>query len=64
LGRNKRKAKKYTLENIDKIKEYRQTKNVCNCGGKYTNSDRSKHCKTKKHIKWQNDQELEEVVDV
>jgi hypothetical protein len=58
------KQKKYTLENIDKIKEYRQTKNVCNCGGQYTNSDRSKHYKTKMHIKWQNEQELEQVNDV
>ena len=65
---NKQKLKEkraiYVAKNIDRIKEYKQTKNVCNCGGQYTNSDRSKHCKTKKHIKWQNDQELEEVVDV
>ena len=54
----------YVAKNIDKIKEHKQTKNVCNCGGKYTNSDRSKHFKTKIHIKWQNEQELEEVVDV
>ena len=54
----------YVAKNIDKIKEYKQTKNVCNCGGKYTNSDRSKHFKTKIHIKWQNEQELGKAVDV
>ena len=54
----------YVAKNIDRIKEYKQTKNVCNCGGQYTNSDRSKHYKTKMHIKWQNEQELEQVVDV
>ena len=54
----------YVAKNIDRIKEYKQTKNVCNCGGQYTNSDRSKHYKTKMHIKWQNEQELEQVNDV
>jgi len=59
---NKQKLKEnrtiYVAKNIDKIKEYSQTKNVCSCGGKYTNHDRPKHYRTKKHIKWQNEQEL------
>ena len=54
----------YVAKNIDKIKEYSQTKNVCSCGGKYTNHDRPKHYRTKIHIKWQNEQELGKAVDV
>ena len=54
----------YAAKNIDKIKEYSQTKNVCSCGGKYTNHDRPKHYRTKIHIKWQNEQELGKAVDV
>ena len=54
----------YAAKNIEKIKEHKQTKNVCNCGGKYTNSDRPKHYRTKIHIKWQNEQELGKAVDV
>ena len=65
---NKQKLKEnrtiYVAKNIDKIKEYSQTKNVCSCGGKYTNHDRPKHYRTKKHIKWQNEQELGVAVDV
>jgi len=65
---NKQKLKEkraiYVAKNIDKIKEYSQTKNVCSCGGKYTNHDRPKHYRTKIHMKWQNEQELGEAVDV
>ena len=63
-NKNLQKIQEYNKQYHEKNKEYKQTKNVCNCGGKYTNSDRSKHYKTKIHIKWQNEQELEQVHDV
>ena len=48
--------KKYQLENKNKILEYRQkntnVKFVCECGGKYTKTNLSKHIKTKKHQKY------------
>ena len=65
---NKQKLKEkraiYAAKNIEKIKEYSQTKNVCSCGGKYTNHDRPKHYRTKLHMKWQNEQNVEQVHDV
>lgn len=50
-------SKKYYEKNKDKIKQYQKTKmqnwkkikNVCVCGGKYTNRHKSAHLKTKKH---------------
>jgi hypothetical protein len=39
------KLKKWRKENIEKIKE----KTTCNCGGKYTKNNLSRHKKSKKH---------------
>lgn len=52
--------KKYRQENIDHIHEHdreryqtvrnlRMIKNICACGGNYTNANKCKHFKTKKH---------------
>jgi hypothetical protein len=40
----------YRENNKEKIKEYKNQKVECTCGGRYTNSSKSKHFKTKKHI--------------
>ena len=46
--------KEFYEKNKDKVKEYYQTltKFNCDCGGKYRQSDRLKHFKTKKHQKY------------
>ena len=54
------KKQKLSSKNIEKL----STKYNCECGGKYTYESKNKHLSTKKHIKWQKEQELEEVVDV
>jgi len=40
--------KEYRKLNIGKLKD----KHECECGGKYTCNDKSRHFKTKKHIKY------------
>jgi hypothetical protein len=45
---------KYQEDNKDKIKEWQNKKNICECGGLYTQSNKSIHNKTKKHIKFFN----------
>ena len=54
------KAKNYYQQNKDRL----HAKINCECGSEYSFAHKHDHLKTKKHIKWQNDQELEEVVDV
>lgn len=46
------KKKKYYEANKQKIKEYQQQKFECPCSGKYTQSHKSIHEKTKKHQKY------------
>jgi hypothetical protein len=41
---------RYYLENKNEILEKKKQKINCECGGKYTKSDKSKHFKTQKHI--------------
>ena len=50
----------YRDNNKDKL----STKYNCECGGKYTYENKHKHIKSIKHIKWQKEKEIEEVVDV
>jgi hypothetical protein len=45
--------KKYREKNDDTIKTKKNEKYTCLCGGKYTCSNKSKHIKTKKHIKYE-----------
>jgi hypothetical protein len=45
-------ARKYREENKASIDEKKYEKFNCPCGGKYLKCDKSKHFKTKKHIKY------------
>ena len=44
--------KQYRIENKDKIKEKKKKKFTCECGGIYTQSNKARHFKTKKHLKY------------
>tara|TARA_R110000772_G_C12996178_1_gene407627 strand:- start:12 stop:542 length:531 start_codon:yes stop_codon:yes gene_type:complete len=44
--------KKYREKNKDKIAERAGIHNDCECGGRYTNINKSTHFKTKKHTKY------------
>jgi hypothetical protein len=44
--------KKYKLNNADAIKEWSNTKVVCECGGSYTLTNKSKHIASAKHRKY------------
>lgn len=46
---NKEKFKQYRLDNSEKIKEYNNKKHICQCGGKYTTINQSRHLKSPKH---------------
>ena len=56
----KQRSKIYRQKNIEKL----STKYNCECGGKYTYETKRKHIKSTKHIEWQNEQKVGEVVDV
>mgnify|MGYP000973073477 CR=1 FL=1 len=45
--------KLYYQANKAKIQEYKKQKHNCECGGKYRTSDKSKHLKTAKHKKYE-----------
>ena len=53
---NKEKIKEYTkaryIANKEKIKEQQKQKIECDCGGKYTNANKTCHIKTAKHQKY------------
>ena len=49
---NKIKIKEYYNDNRDKINTKHNVHYDCVCGGKYTYSNKSKHLKSKKHIKY------------
>ena len=53
----------YRIDNADKMKEYQNeyrdnnkdklnNKNICGCGGKFTNRNKSMHYKSKKHLNY------------
>ena len=44
--------KQYIEDNRANLNKYKNTKNTCMCGGKFTNSHRAAHKKTTKHIKY------------
>ena len=48
----KDKNKNYRLENEVKIKEFKSKKYDCPCGGKYCHSEKARHYKTQKHLKY------------
>lgn len=49
-----RTRKEYMEQNELKIKQQKNYKCVCSCGGKYTNSNKAIHCKTLKHLEYIN----------
>ena len=53
-------AKNYYQQNKDRL----HAKINCECGSEYSFVFKNKHLSTKKHIKWQKEQEIEQVVDV
>ena len=40
---------KYRTEHNEEIREKQNTKNTCTCGGRYTNTNKSRHIKSIKH---------------
>jgi len=50
--------KDYYTRNKDKKKDYLQEKHQCLCGGCYTTVNKSTHLKTKKHLKYIQENEL------
>ncbi len=46
--------KQYRIDNKEKIREHQNQKYNCVCGGKYTNVNKSRHLKSKKHQKFIN----------
>jgi hypothetical protein len=50
----KKKQKEYRQNNGEQIAQHKNTKHECECGGKYSNSHKPKHIKTKKHQDWIN----------
>jgi hypothetical protein len=52
----------YRVNNSDGLKEIKNEKFTCICGGKYTYSNRSKHYSSKKHLKYRNDI-IDKIID-
>ena len=50
----KQQQKRYYIKHNEKINDYKNTKNICKCGGAYTTSHKSQHSKTKKHKQFEN----------
>ncbi len=48
----KDKSKKYRIENIEIVKAHANVKHECSCGGKYTSSNKSTHEKSKMHLNY------------
>jgi len=48
---NNQRHKEYHVDNIEHIHQRANTKHNCECGGKYTNANKVRHEKTKKHQK-------------
>ena len=63
--KNKNKIKDYYVQNKDRIKDYYvqnkdklNEKHECECGGRYSTCHKSVHFKTKKHLKYIQENEL------
>jgi hypothetical protein len=44
--------KKYHKDNLDLRHAYKNKKNKCQCGGRYTNARKARHYKTNLHREW------------
>ncbi len=51
---DKQYSKQYYQNNMEKIKQHRNVKHNCDCGGKYTTRNKSTHFKSPKHKKFIN----------
>ena len=51
--------KDYYIRNKDKRKDYLQEKHQCLCGGCFTTANKSQHSKTKRHLKYIQENESE-----
>lgn len=49
---NKDKIKQYRINTKDKINEWHKTKHICNCSSSYTNRNKARHFKSKKHKRY------------
>lgn len=49
---NRKYSKKYKAANFERINEYNNTQNNCECGGHYATKNKYIHDKGKKHIKF------------
>ena len=49
-----KKNNQYYEDNKEKMDKWRCEKTICECGGKYINSNRKRHMKSKKHINFIN----------
>lgn len=54
------KSKNFYEENIDKCKEWKSGVIKCECGNTYTNANRARHLKTKRHLLSSSSSELED----
>jgi hypothetical protein len=46
---NKKQHKQYRQDNADKIKQFRNEKHTCECGGLYSNGNKSRHINSTLH---------------
>ena len=42
--------KQYREEHKEELNEYKKIKHICECGGEYTNSHKSRHMKSQRHL--------------
>ena len=47
--------KEYYIDNKEHLTFFKNKKFICQCGGKYSRTNKSTHCKTKKHQEYLND---------
>jgi hypothetical protein len=51
-----RTSHQYRLDNKEALAQIAKTKYICECGGRYTQRNKSTHLKTKTHLKYSNPQ--------
>jgi hypothetical protein len=60
----KNKQKIYKDANKETIKLKKHVQFICDCGGKYIHSCRARHFKTDMHLKWIEQNNIEEPIEV
>jgi hypothetical protein len=51
---HKQYQKQYRQDNKEQIKQYNKQKNICECGGRFTNVNKARHLKSPKHVNYIN----------